>query len=141
VVKVPDPQNRPDHEHARDPDGRWRPGGRSPNPGGRPRRLPHIDACRDEHGPEVLAELVRLALHAKREAVRRAACSDLADRFYGKPAMAILAAAAEVAPVDAEQLRGEIMARLTPLAGRAEPVPALPAPTAAAPDAEPPEAA
>lgn len=111
----------------------WKPG-ESGNYKGRPREIPDLDEMRDKHGIEVLTELVRLALHAKREAVRRAACSDLADRFFGKPAMAILAAVAEVPAVDADALRSALLGRLETLAaaGGAEVPPALPDAPAAA---------
>ena len=41
------------------------------------------------HGPELAAELVRLALHAKNEATRTLAIRECFDRMLGKPTIAL----------------------------------------------------
>jgi hypothetical protein len=43
-----------------------------------------IKAIAMKPAPKVIAELVRLALHAKNEAVQVAACKELLDRAIGK---------------------------------------------------------
>ena len=82
---MPDSRNKA----GRTASGRFLPG-TSGNPGGRPRsRRAITEAISDEDGAKVAAELVRLALHAKEESVRRAACSDILDRLHGRPMQAM----------------------------------------------------
>ena len=59
--------------------------GISGNPGGRPKVLSEVRELARAHGAGAIAELARLALKAKSEAVRVAACRELLDRGYGKP--------------------------------------------------------
>jgi hypothetical protein len=59
--------------------------GISGNPGGRPKVLSEVRELARAHGAGAVAELGRLALKAKSEAVRVAACRELLDRGYGKP--------------------------------------------------------
>lgn len=94
----------------------WRPG-QSGNPHGRPRTRQDIrDAISDEDGARVAAELVRLALHAKHESVRCAACTDILDRLHGRPAVSVMAAIAEVSPTDLDSLRVVLARRVEGLA-------------------------
>jgi hypothetical protein len=71
---------------SRDAHGRFLKGSR---PVGRAKGTPdkvsaEVRALAATHGPKVIAELVRLASHAKNEATRVAACKELLDRAIGK---------------------------------------------------------
>jgi len=63
--------------------GGFRPG-QSGNPGGRPRVLADVRDLARQHSPAAIAELARLSLRAKSEAVRVAAARELLDRAFGK---------------------------------------------------------
>jgi hypothetical protein len=43
-----------------------------------------VKALAGKYGPEAIAELARLALHAESEQARVAACKEILDRAYGK---------------------------------------------------------
>jgi hypothetical protein len=43
-----------------------------------------VRALAQAHGPQVVAELVRLALHGQSERTRVAACREVLDRAYGR---------------------------------------------------------
>jgi hypothetical protein len=58
--------------------------GQSGNPGGRPKAVAEVRELARVHCADAIAELARLALHAKIEAVRIAAIRELLDRGYGK---------------------------------------------------------
>ena len=58
--------------------------GESGNPGGRPKVLGELQELARRHAPEVIAELVRLALKAKSETARIAAGRELLDRGFGR---------------------------------------------------------
>lgn len=63
--------------------------GASGNPGGRKPGVPNkatadVKQLASVHGPAVIKELARLALHADSEAARVAAGRELLDRAYGK---------------------------------------------------------
>jgi hypothetical protein len=64
------------------------------------------------HAAEALAELARLAVHAKSETVRIAAIREVLDRAYGKPTQ-FLAADDDVVPANlsAAELRAEMVAQ------------------------------
>jgi hypothetical protein len=71
---------------SRDTHGRFLKGTR---PVGRAKGTPdkvsaEVRAAAAAYGPKVIAELVRLALHAKNESVQVAACKELLDRAIGK---------------------------------------------------------
>ena len=59
--------------------------GLSGNPGGRPKVLADIQELARQHAPTAITELGRLAVKAKSETARIAACRELLDRGYGKP--------------------------------------------------------
>jgi hypothetical protein len=59
--------------------------GKSGNPGGRPKVLADVQELARQHAPAAIAELARLAVKAKNETARIAACRELLDRGYGKP--------------------------------------------------------
>jgi hypothetical protein len=59
--------------------------GQSGNPGGRPKVLADVQELARQHVPAAIAELARLAVRAKSETARIAACRELLDRGYGKP--------------------------------------------------------
>jgi hypothetical protein len=61
------------------------PKGKSGNPGGRPKVLADLQELARQHVPAAIAELARLAVRAKSETARIAACRELLDRGYGKP--------------------------------------------------------
>jgi hypothetical protein len=58
--------------------------GQSGNPGGRPKAVAEVRELARVHCADAIAELARLARHAKSEAVRIAAIRELLDRGYGK---------------------------------------------------------
>jgi hypothetical protein len=86
--------------------------GVSGNPGGRPKSLGTLRALASSHAAEAIAELARLAMHARSETARIAAIRELLDRAYGKPAQ-FLATGDDVIPEDlsADEIRAEIIAR------------------------------
>jgi hypothetical protein len=86
--------------------------GVSGNPGGRPRSLGTLRLLARAHAAEAIAELARLAAHAKSEAVRIAAIRELLDRAYGKPTQ-FLATDNDIVPEDlsAAEIRAEILAQ------------------------------
>jgi Family of unknown function (DUF5681) len=86
--------------------------GQSGNPGGRPRSLGTLRALARTHAAEVIAELARLAMHARSETARVAAIRELLDRAFGK-ATQFLATDDDVIPEDmsAAELRAEIVAQ------------------------------
>ncbi len=103
----------------------WRPG-RSGNPGGRPRGLADVTAAARERTAEAIATLVQLMRHSREDGVRRAAAEAILDRGWGRPAQLVAGAfAVGPAPVDVEQLREALLARLSTLAAPSL-VPALP---------------
>lgn len=59
--------------------------GQSGNPGGRPKVLADVQELARQHIPSAIAELARLAVKAKSESARIAACRELLDRGYGRP--------------------------------------------------------
>jgi hypothetical protein len=85
--------------------------GVSGNPGGRPRSLGTLRLLARAHAAEAIAELARLAVHAKSETARVAAIRELLDRGYGKPTQ-FLAADDDVVPenLSAAELRAEMVA-------------------------------
>jgi hypothetical protein len=86
--------------------------GVSGNPGGRPKSLGTLRALARTHAAEAIAELARLAVHAKSETARIAAIRELLDRAYGKPKQ-FLATDNDVVPEDlsAAEIRAEIVAQ------------------------------
>ncbi len=75
---------------ARATDGRWLPGGTSPNPGGRPRVIADVTALAREHTAAALHTLASIAGDAEQPAAARvAAANALLDRAYGKPPAAV----------------------------------------------------
>jgi hypothetical protein len=86
--------------------------GQSGNPGGRPRSLGTLRLLARAHAAEALAELARLAVHAKSETARVAAIRELLDRGYGKPTQ-FLATDDDVVPANlsAAELRAELVAQ------------------------------
>jgi hypothetical protein len=86
--------------------------GVSGNPGGRPKTLGTLRALARTHAAEAIAELARLAIHARSETARIAAIRELLDRAYGKPTQ-FLAADNDTIPEDlsAADLRAEIVAQ------------------------------
>ena len=86
--------------------------GVSGNPGDRPRFLGTLRLLARAHAAEAIAELARLAVHAKNEAARIAAIRELLDRGYGKPTQ-FLAADDDVVPANlsAAELRAELVAQ------------------------------
>ena len=67
--------------------------GRSGNPKGRPtgaknRATSEIQDLARQYTPAALKELVRLSTKAESEQARVAACREILDRAYGKPAQA-----------------------------------------------------
>jgi uncharacterized protein DUF5681 len=86
--------------------------GVSGNPGGRPRSLVTLRLLARSHAAEALAELARLAVHAKSETARVSAIRELLDRAYGKPTQ-FLAADNDVLPenLSAAELRAELVAQ------------------------------
>jgi hypothetical protein len=64
-----------------------------------------VRALAATHGPKVIAELVRLALHAKNEATRVSACKELLDRAIGK-AVQPISSYGEDEPVIIEVITG-----------------------------------
>ncbi len=85
--------------------------GQSGNPGGRPRVAGTLRELARAHAPEAIAELARLAVHAKSETARVAAIRELLDRGFGK-ATQFLAADNDVVPenLSADELRAQIFA-------------------------------
>lgn len=73
--------------HMRDADGRWRPG-RSPNPGGRPKREAELRELAQEDCPRAIARLAEL-MESEDGATAIAACKSILDRGCGRPAQAI----------------------------------------------------
>lgn len=67
--------------------------GHSGNPGGRPKALAEVQELARQYVPAAIGELARLALKAKSETARIAACRELLDRGYGKSRQAL-----EIAP-------------------------------------------
>jgi hypothetical protein len=65
------------------------PKGKSGNPGGRPKVLGELQELARHHAPEVINELVRLALKAKSETARIAAGRELLDRGFGRPRQSV----------------------------------------------------
>jgi hypothetical protein len=63
----------------------WVKGGRSPNPGGRPRTIETVEALAKEHTTAAIDELARLMRSSPVAAVRLAAANALLDRAWGKP--------------------------------------------------------
>lgn len=63
--------------------------GKSGNPGGRPKVLVDVQKLARQHVPAAIAELARLAVKAKSETARIAACRELLDRGYGKSRQAL----------------------------------------------------
>jgi hypothetical protein len=59
--------------------------GQSGNPGGRPKVVAELRILARAHAPAAIEELARLAVKARREAVRVIAIRELLDRGYGKP--------------------------------------------------------
>lgn len=59
--------------------------GVSGNPGGRPAASAAIRALAQQHGPEAIQGLLRLAQKAESEAARVSAWNSILDRAYGKP--------------------------------------------------------
>jgi hypothetical protein len=64
------------------------------------------------HAAEVIAELARLAMHARSETARIAAIRELLDRAYGKPTQ-FLTTDNDVLPenLSADEIRAEIIAQ------------------------------
>jgi hypothetical protein len=58
--------------------------GLSGNPGGRPKVIAELRDLARAHTPELMAELIRLALHADSESVRLGAIQAALDRGWGK---------------------------------------------------------
>jgi hypothetical protein len=85
--------------------------GVSGNPGGRPRSFGTLRLLARAHAAEAIAELARLAVHAKSETARVAAIRELLDRGYGKPTQ-FLAADDDVVPANlsAAEIRAEMLA-------------------------------
>jgi hypothetical protein len=85
--------------------------GVSGNPGGRPKSLVTLRESARAHAAEAIAELARLAVHAKSETARIAAIRELLDRGFGRPTQ-FVAADNDVLPenLTAEELRAQIFA-------------------------------
>jgi hypothetical protein len=71
--------------------------GQSGNPGGRPKAVAEVRELARVHCADAIAELARLARHAKSEAVRIAAIRELLDRGYGKVTLSGDSSAAPIA--------------------------------------------
>jgi len=86
--------------------------GQSGNPGGRPRARGTLRALARTHAAEAIAELARLAMHARSETARIAAIRELLDRAYGKPTQ-FLATDNDIVPEDLSvaEMRAEIVAQ------------------------------
>jgi hypothetical protein len=86
--------------------------GVSGNPGGRPKTLGTLRALARAHAAEAIAELARLAVHARSESARIAAIREILDRAYGKPTQ-FLATDNDILPADlsAAEIRAEIVAQ------------------------------
>jgi hypothetical protein len=67
--------------------------GKSGNPGGRPKVLADVQDLARQRVPAAITELAWLAVKAKSETARIAACRELLDRGYGKPRQGL-----EIAP-------------------------------------------
>jgi len=102
--------------------------GQSGNPGGRPAIVGELRELARARAPEAIAELTRLALHAKSETARIAAIRELLDRGFGKATQPI-AADVEVVPdnQDLESLRAEILSDVARVFPDLEIVPKRPA--------------
>jgi len=59
--------------------------GQSGNPGGRPKADGNIQQLARQHGPEAIAELVRIMREGKSDASRASAAIAILDRGWGKP--------------------------------------------------------
>lgn len=71
----------------RDGSGRWQKGGKSPNPGGRPRETADVRELAKQHSPRAIAVLAEIMdSPGSPPAARTAAASALLDRAFGKPA-------------------------------------------------------
>ena len=66
----------------------WKPG-QSGNPGGRPKEVAEVKALARQHCEEAIQTLVTLMQSAKVERTRLAAASELLDRGYGRPTVAL----------------------------------------------------
>jgi hypothetical protein len=86
--------------------------GVSGNPGGRPKSLGTLRALARTHAAQAIAELARLAVHARSETARIAAIRELLDRAYGKPTQ-FLATDNDIVPehLSAAEIRAEIVAQ------------------------------
>ena len=63
--------------------------GQSGNPGGRPKEVAEVKALARQHSEEAIRTIVELMRTAEHERTRLAAASELLDRGYGRPAMAL----------------------------------------------------
>ena len=63
--------------------------GQSGNPGGRPREVAEVKALARQHSEEAIRTIVELMRTAEHERTRLAAASELLDRGFGRPAMAL----------------------------------------------------
>jgi hypothetical protein len=63
--------------------------GKSGNPGGRPKVLADVQDLARQRVPAAITELAWLAVKAKSETARIAACRELLDRGYGKPRLGL----------------------------------------------------
>lgn len=94
------PENR-----VRDLHGKWRKG-ISGNPGGRPAAYAVFVEAAHRETPDALRQLVWLRDHADNHAVRLAACREILDRGFGRPAQAV-----QLTGEDNGPLRTEIIVR------------------------------
>lgn len=68
----------------------WYQGMPSPNPGGRPKQVAHLQELAREHTPAALAKIVALMNDEKTSRLTQLACArELLDRAYGKPMQSI----------------------------------------------------
>ena len=99
------PENWPDQAAIRQPNGRFRRGAPSPNPGGRPKQLGDVTALARTHSASAIAVLAEIMGDVTEPAMARvAAARTMLDRGWGRPPASLtLTSAAE----DAERVRFE----------------------------------
>ena len=81
-------ENRLEQTKRKVPKTAWKKG-HSGNPGGRPREVAEVKALARQHCEEAIRSIVELMHTAKHERTRLAAASELLDRGFGRPAMAL----------------------------------------------------
>jgi len=89
-----EPENTSHQGVARDEHGRYLPGGRSPNPGGRTPVVAEVKELARAHTPDAIGTLVTIMRSTKAPAAARvSAAAALLDRAYGRPQQAVAVSA------------------------------------------------